>query len=144
MQVNRDRFLEEGYLIVRGAIPPDQLESVRVAYEPMVERQKTIWAQERGPEDPPGGVWELSAQPRLNISGMIDHLDAETIKKDRRDLAVRKYPWRKLGPVERTRCRGDRDDVIVQSRPRSWQGRASRMASGSVSALLRATPWISG
>ena len=80
MEVNRDRFLEEGYLIVRGAIPPEQLESVRIAYERMVERQKAIWAQERGPEDPPGGVWELSAQPRLNISSMIDHLDAETIK----------------------------------------------------------------
>lgn len=80
MQIDRKRFLEEGYLIVREAIPPDELESVRAAYETMVERQKKIWAEDRGPNDPPGGVWETSAQPRLNIGGMAEHLDSETIK----------------------------------------------------------------
>lgn len=141
MQVNRDRFLEEGYLIVRGAIPPDQLESVCVAYERMVERQKTIWAQERGPEDPPGGVWELSAQPRLNISGMIDHLDAETIK------TVETWLFENIHGVS-SALLNEPDagvtEMMSMCSPVHDHGRASRMASGSVSALLRATPWISG
>ncbi|SVE11455.1 uncharacterized protein METZ01_LOCUS464309 [marine metagenome] len=36
MTNNRDRFLEDGYLIVREAIPPDELEAVRTAYEVLV------------------------------------------------------------------------------------------------------------
>jgi len=36
MQINRDQFLEEGYLILRQVIPPDQLETLRTTYEIMV------------------------------------------------------------------------------------------------------------
>jgi len=80
MSIDRDRFLEEGYLVVPEAIPPDQLEATRVAYEIMVDRQRKIWARERNPDDPLGGVWETSAQPRLNIGSMVDHLGPDTIK----------------------------------------------------------------
>ena len=78
MKVNRDQFLEDGYFIQRNAIPPDQLADLRAAYETMVERQKIIWARDRGPDDPPGGVWEMGAQPRLILDNMGDQLDTQT------------------------------------------------------------------
>ncbi len=51
MKIDRDRFLEEGYLTVREAIPPSQLEEVREAYELLVGCQREIWARERKPDD---------------------------------------------------------------------------------------------
>ena len=36
MRVDRDRFLEEGYLVVQEVVPPDQLDEVRAAYEILV------------------------------------------------------------------------------------------------------------
>ena len=48
MKINRDQFLEEGYMIVRQVIPPQKLADLRRAYELLVERQKSIWARERG------------------------------------------------------------------------------------------------
>ncbi len=79
MDFNRDQFLEDGYVILRGVIPPQQLEGLRRAHEVLVERQKEIWARERGPDDPPGGVWETHAQPRLNLGALADQIDALTI-----------------------------------------------------------------
>ena len=79
MDFNRDQFLEDGYVILRGVIPPQLLEGLRRAHEVLVERQKEIWARERGPDDPPGGVWETHAQPRLNLGALADQIDAQTI-----------------------------------------------------------------
>ena len=80
MKVNRTQFMEEGYLVVREAIPPEELDSLRESYELMVSRQREIWAQERGPQDPPGGVWETSAQPRLLLGRdpLAGHVDEKT------------------------------------------------------------------
>ncbi len=80
MHVNRDQFLEEGYLVLRNVVPPDELDSLRAAYERLVEQQRTIWARDRNPDDPPGGVWETSPQPRLllNRSPLVDHIDEST------------------------------------------------------------------
>ena len=79
MEFNRDQFLEEGYVILRQVIPPQQLAELRQAYELLVERQKVIWAREREPHDPPGGVWETSAQPRLNLEALASQIDAVTV-----------------------------------------------------------------
>ena len=87
MKIDRDRFLEEGYLTVREAIPPSQLEGVREAYELLVSHQREIWARERKPDDPPGGEWEIARQPRLHLNaisprltGLLDRIDGGTIK----------------------------------------------------------------
>ena len=75
MRLNRDEFIETGYLILRNVVPQDKLEALRTSYEIAVERQKAIWARERGPDDPPGGVWETEPQPRVylhNTPGLID------------------------------------------------------------------------
>jgi len=74
MDVNRQQFLEDGYVILRQVIPPDQLDSLRHSYEIMVDRQRAIWAQ----EDPPDGVWGRAAQPRLNLTSLADQIDEST------------------------------------------------------------------
>ena len=78
MNLNKDQFLEQGYLILRNVIPPERLEELRRAYELMVERQKVIWAQNRGPDDPPGGAWETGTQPRLILHNMGPQMDKRT------------------------------------------------------------------
>lgn len=85
MRVDRNQFLEEGYLVLRNVVPPDQLDTVRAAYERLVEQRRAIWARERGPDDPPGGVWETSAQPRLSLgraplSDLIDGQSAPAVE----------------------------------------------------------------
>ena len=79
MKFSRDQFLEEGYVILRQVIPPHQLADLRRAYELLVERQKVVWAREREPQDPPGGAWETSAQPRLNLEALATQIDAQTV-----------------------------------------------------------------
>lgn len=80
MKTNRNQFLEEGYVVLRNVIPANELDGLRASYEILVERQKAIWAQEREPNDPPGGVWETSAQPRLLLhqSPLADLIDKDT------------------------------------------------------------------
>ncbi len=58
MQINRDQFLEDGYLVLRQVIPPDQLDDLRVSYEHLVKQQKAIWATERSLNAPSSGVWK--------------------------------------------------------------------------------------
>ena len=73
MKINRDQFLEEGYLILRNVIPPDQLAGLRQAHETLVERQKVTWARQRGPNDPPGGFSMFTHYADL---AYLDHLSA--------------------------------------------------------------------
>lgn len=79
MKLNRDQFLETGYYIVRNAIPVDRLEELRTSHEILVERQKAIWARERQPSEPPGGLWETAPQPRLNLHKTPELIDEQTI-----------------------------------------------------------------
>ncbi len=80
MKVNRTQFMEEGYLVVREVVPPKELDALRESYELMVSRQREIWSRERSPNDPPGGVWETSAQPRLLLGRdpLAGHVDEKT------------------------------------------------------------------
>ena len=80
MKLNRDEFLETGYLIVKEAVPRDKLERVRQAYETLVDRQRENWKAERADNDPPGGVWETAPQPRLQLSRspLVNQIDQET------------------------------------------------------------------
>ena len=78
MEFDRQRFLEEGYVIRRQVIPPDRIEELRRVYEILVDRQRAIWARDRAPGDPPGGHWETGAQPRLILTDMAGEIDAST------------------------------------------------------------------
>ena len=76
MKVDVDRFMDQGFLVIPNVIPADRLAEMRASYETLVGRQRDIWARERGPNDPPGGVWETGQQPRL--SDCQDLIDPST------------------------------------------------------------------
>jgi len=78
IRVDRDRFLEEGFLILRGVIPPRDLEALRRSYEILVDRQRRIWTDMAARGKAPADVWRSSAQPRLNITRPPDLGDRET------------------------------------------------------------------
>ncbi len=82
MKVDRDQFMDQGYLIIRNLIPPDRLEAMRASCETMLERQKVNWARERGPDAPPGGEYETSRQPRVMMMrpGLIDAATANVVE----------------------------------------------------------------
>ena len=65
--VDCDQFLEDGYLVVKEAIPRKKLQAVRRAYETLVDLQRENWKAMRKGGDPPGGEWETSPQPRLML-----------------------------------------------------------------------------
>ena len=81
MKVSQQQLLDDGFIILRQVIPPDQLDQLRADIEVLVERQKEIWARERQPDDPPGGAWETGAQPRLgHYQNLIDTSTANTVE----------------------------------------------------------------
>ena len=71
--VDRDQFLEEGYLIVRNAIPGDKLERIRQSYETLVKRQVEIWRS----GDPAKNMWDTHKQPRIGLTqpSLARHID---------------------------------------------------------------------
>ncbi len=76
MKVNPQQLQDDGYIILREVIPPEQLNDVRASFEVLVERQKEIWTQEGNP-----GVWESGAQPRLvHFENLIDEDTANTVE----------------------------------------------------------------
>ena len=78
---NRAQLMRDGYLVKRDVVPPDQLASLRVTFETLLERQKAVWRRDRAPEDPPGGLWDTAPQPRLgNTETFIDADTAEAVE----------------------------------------------------------------
>ena len=82
MKLDRDQFMDQGYLIIRNFIPEDKLEAMRASCETILERQKVTWARERGPDDPPGGEYEKARQPRVFMErpGLIDEETANVVE----------------------------------------------------------------
>ena len=82
MKVDRDRFMEQGYLVLRNVIPADKLEAMRASCETILDRQKGVWASQRGPGDPPGGQYETVRQPRVIMErpGLIDEETANVVE----------------------------------------------------------------
>lgn len=78
---NRAQLMRDGYLVKRDVIPEDQLASLRVTFETLLDRQRAVWRRERGPDDPPGGIWDSAMQPRLsNTETFIDANTAEAVE----------------------------------------------------------------
>ncbi len=82
MKVNRDQFMEQGFLILRNVIPADKLEAMRASCDTVLERQKVVWARDRKPDDPPGGMYETARQPRVMMErrGLIDEETANVVE----------------------------------------------------------------
>ena len=74
--LNQSMLRRDGYVIVRNVIPAEQLDAVREACEGLLDRQREIWRQEAGPDDLPGGVWDMRPQPRVPEFHAL--VDAET------------------------------------------------------------------
>ena len=74
--LNQSLLRRDGYLILRNVIPADRLDAVREACEGLLDRQREIWRQEAGPDDLPGGVWDMRPQPRVPDFHAL--VDAET------------------------------------------------------------------
>lgn len=72
MKVDRQQFLEDGYLILRNVIPPEDLDRMRAGVETLVSRQRAIWARDRKPGEPAGGHWDTAAQPRVILNQVVD------------------------------------------------------------------------
>lgn len=68
---------DDGFVVVRGVIPPEELEETRDSFDRLVDRQRQIWRSEAGPDDSPDGVWATGAQPRLvTYEGLVDDTDS--------------------------------------------------------------------
>ncbi len=81
MDINPQDLLDDGFIILREVVPPGELENLRSAFERLVDRQREVWIQQRGKDDPPGGQWEASAQPRLvRFEQFIDAGTANTVE----------------------------------------------------------------
>ena len=65
MKIDRQQFMDDGYLILRDVVAPEQLEALRDAVESMVDGCRERSRQKRLPNQPPGGRWAESGQPRL-------------------------------------------------------------------------------
>ena len=55
MQVDPQQLVDNGFITIKECIPSYQLDELRNSFEELVERQKSIWASDRKPTDPPGG-----------------------------------------------------------------------------------------
>lgn len=71
MKVDPQQLIDDGYIVLRQVVPPDQLEELRTNFEILLEKQKVVWARERKPDEQPGGVWTTSAQPRVFLMRLL-------------------------------------------------------------------------
>ena len=80
--IDRQQFMDQGFLILRNLFTRERIERLRATHEVIVDRQRERWAAERGPDDPAGGVWDSSPQPRVlvNAPGLVDAATAEAIE----------------------------------------------------------------
>ena len=78
--VDTKELQDKGYIIVRDCVPPQQLESLRIHCEQMLERHKRWWADNRKPDEPPGGEWESGPQPRVLFDRVVDPETAESVE----------------------------------------------------------------
>ena len=120
MQVDRDQFMDQGYLILRNVIPRHKLEAMRTSCETMLDRQKVVWARDRKTDDPPGGSYETAKQPRVVMArpGLIDAETANVVE----DLWVADET---LDTANRLLCNPEPNvsDMMMMCNPvRDWPG----------------------
>ncbi|HEY3115810.1 MAG TPA: hypothetical protein VGK54_03635 [Chloroflexota bacterium] len=78
-RIDPEQFVEDGYVIVRNIIPPDQLDSLRAGFEMQFEKQRQIEAARRKLGDPPANWWENSRQRRVFPEETVDKLSAYVV-----------------------------------------------------------------
>ena len=78
MQVNPQQLLDDGFIILRQVVPPEQLDSLRATYETIVERQHRRWAGELD-WDVPVAMDYKSKQPRVVLNAIVDADTADAV-----------------------------------------------------------------
>jgi len=46
MKVDPQQLIDDGYIVLRQVVPPDQLEALRTNFEILVEKQKIVWERD--------------------------------------------------------------------------------------------------
>jgi len=77
--VDRELFMQNGYLVLRDVVSSDELNQLRTSYEVLLDRQKEIWTAGRGPDDPPGGAWDSAPQPRVQLFSWDDQAGVQMV-----------------------------------------------------------------
>ena len=72
IETEREQLLKDGFVIRRGMIPPEELTELQEAVEVRVEEVKARAIRERKPDEPEGGFWEATGQPRVGWSADMD------------------------------------------------------------------------
>ena len=72
MKVDAQQLVDDGYIILREVVPSDELQHLRETFETLVDRQKEVWRAQRKPDDPPGGAFDTSKQPRVFFNEVVD------------------------------------------------------------------------
>ena len=68
MKVDRNQLLEDGFLIIRQAVPPAELDALKASNETLIERQG-------------GRTWlAKGAQPRLTVAPLVDRSTANAVE----------------------------------------------------------------
>ncbi len=68
MNDHRAQLMEQGFCICRGMIGGQQMADLRQAVEERVEQMQAESVQNRKLDEPEGGAWETSGQPRVGWS----------------------------------------------------------------------------
>ena len=117
MQVNPQQLLDDGFIILRQVVPPEQLDSLRASYETIVERQHRIWAGELDWDERVAMDYK-SKQPRIVLSAVVDAATTDTVEFNLHDA----HAGRQSPTDASTGGRACRDVLHVQpgdrSRPR--------------------------
>ena len=79
MDVNRQAFMDEGFLVLGQVIEPGRVQRMRHLVEIMVDRQKALAAAQRSEGQPLGGAWYATAAPRVNWHQVVDADTAEAV-----------------------------------------------------------------
>ena len=91
MQVNPQQLLDDGFIILRQVVPPEQLDSLRASYETIVERQHRIWAGELDWDERVAMDYK-SKQPRIVLSAVVDAATADTVEFNLHDAHAGRQP----------------------------------------------------
>ena len=71
MQADAQQFLNDGYIVLRQVVPLDQLDTLRLSIEVLVDRQKARSRAQRREGEGLGGSWYASAQPRIEMDELV-------------------------------------------------------------------------
>ena len=71
MQVDPQHLLNDGYIVLRQVVPPDQLHALRLSIEVLVDREKARSRARRREDEGIGGSWYASAQPRFEMDELV-------------------------------------------------------------------------